>query len=441
MTGSPAQYEAVMRLRYGVNESDSWRHFALGAERERIWARSRDLNLSIIRIFAFDKNAPDPIPDWPAYRAYIQAVLNVGATPMITLAKFRRPYDDPRAVRWFAEQCSELAWNCVEEWGGEAVRDWLWCVWNEPNNEWIGGGITFEQYRSVYEQTARAIVRSLQPWLGARRPRIGGPSVEGFDQFWRDWVWRFINEIDNSLIGFVNWHYYAEWRDQGEGEAPAAEALHRDLIMAQTAEYGVRARLVARLLKDSAIWNICGEWNAHSHYLPSVRARFNQSMFGAAYGASALLHLMRGGAHAEILWTGTDDACGYGILDKNGAPTPLYFAKWLCSRFVRYGDSLRFPSQCPRNREVDAVVAEADDGRRSILIAHLRDEPAAYSIYEFGADLAGCRTLLKIDDETGNKIIATTCDGTLSFQGYGVAVATNVEELGGGGFGHDRSTG
>src|SRR5262249_13519518 len=101
----------------------------------------------------------------------------------------------------------------------------------------------------------------------------------------------------------------------------------------------------------------------------------------------------------------------------------------------------RFPSQCPRNREVDAVVAEADDGRRSILIAHLRGGPAAYSVYAFGADLPGCRTLLKIDDEKGNKINTQTCDGKLSFQGYSVAVATNVEELGGGGFGHDWSTG
>ena len=419
-----------MQLRYGLNEADSWWYFARGTERERIWARERDLNTQLIRIFAFDKNAPEPILDWPNFRSYIQAVINVGATPMITLAKFRRPFDDPRAVRWFAEQCSELAWSCTQEWGGETVRDWLWCIWNEPNNEWIGGGITFEQYRDVYEHTARAIVRSLRPWLGTQTPRIGGPATEGFDPFWRDWVWRFLNEVDSSLIGFVNWHYYADWRNEGEEGAPDSESQHRDLMMAQTAEYRVRAQSVSMLLKDPAIWNICGEWNSHSHYLPRVRARFNQSMFGAAYGVSTLLQLMRGGAHAEILWTGTDNECGYGVLDPKGEPTPLFYAKQLCCRYVREGDLLRFPVIGPRQQQVDAVVVKDGSGQHCALIVHLRDESASYALHEFGDDLTDCKVLLKIDREAGNQVVASPCKRTLEFQGYGVAVVTTLADAG-----------
>ena len=52
------------RMCYGVNESDSWWYFALGPQRERIWARLRDLNTRIIRVFLFDKHTPDPVANW-----------------------------------------------------------------------------------------------------------------------------------------------------------------------------------------------------------------------------------------------------------------------------------------------------------------------------------------------------------------------------------------
>src|SRR2546422_7271388 len=47
--------ETRMRLRYGVNETDSWWHFALGPQLETIWGRLREMDTRIIRIFGFDK--------------------------------------------------------------------------------------------------------------------------------------------------------------------------------------------------------------------------------------------------------------------------------------------------------------------------------------------------------------------------------------------------
>ena len=82
----------------------------------------------------FDKPVPDPIKDWHRFAAVVQAVLDVGAKPMVTFAKFHPPYDDPRNIRNFVARCSEIVWGCLEQWGGEAVKDWYWCVWNEPNN-------------------------------------------------------------------------------------------------------------------------------------------------------------------------------------------------------------------------------------------------------------------------------------------------------------------
>jgi hypothetical protein len=415
-----------MRLQYGVNESDSWWHFALGPNRDRLWARLRELDIQIVRIFLFDKHAPDPVLEWPSLRAYIQAALNVGATPFLTFAKFNRPFDDARAVRWFAEQCSEIVWSCTEEWRGENVKNWYWCVWNEPNNDWIGGGINFEQYRAVYEQVARGIARSLAPWLNGNAPQIGGPSVEGFQPFWLDWVWRLLNEVDDSLIGFVNWHYYPEWRDAGEADAASDPETMLNLIMAQVQQFGLRATQVRRLIRDRPLLNICGEWNAHSHYLPAVRKRFNQSLFGAVYGAAALIQFLRSGIDAEMVWTGTDDACGYGILNPNAEPTPLYHSKLLCSRYVRYGDQIGFPIVGPASRKWDSVVSYGAKERKSLFLVHLADQPGRLSIENLEPALASARYVIKLDASTNAQpVLASLRGGKIELDGFGVAVVTN----------------
>jgi hypothetical protein len=157
-----------------------------------------------------------------------------------------------------------------------------------------------------------------------------------------------------------------------------------------------------------------------------VRARFNQTLFGAAYGASALLHLIRGDADAEMLWTGTDDACGYGVLDKDAKPTPLFYAKALCAQYIRVGDWISFPLAAGTIPNVDVVVARGEDGRQSALLVHLKDEMATYALSELAADAGDYRTLLKIDGGTGNGVMEMSCNGTFSFNGYGVAVVTNA---------------
>jgi hypothetical protein len=414
------------RLRYGVNETDSWWHFALGPERERIWQRLREMRTEIIRIFLFDKNAPDPLSDWELFRSYVEAVLCVGAVPMVTFAKFDRPFGDPRAVRWFAERCGEIVWNCLEEWGEERVQDWYWSIWNEPNSTWIGGGLTFEHYRDIYEHVGDNILRWLGDCLGPRRPPIGGPAVEGFEPYWMDWISRFLTEVEPRFIGFVNWHRYADWREHGENGAPTDQATHEAVMMWHTADYETRARSVARLLESPEVLNVCGEWNAHSHYLPVVRARFNQSHFGAAYGASALLHLIRGAVDAEMLWTGTDDACGYGVLDPNAVPTPLFYARRLCAQYIRRGDSIVLAALPADIRGVDGMVIRGDRGRKSILLSHCEPTTATYCVGEFtGAD-DEASSVVKIDQETGSSVTTQPCDGTITFAGYGVAVLTNA---------------
>lgn len=424
LQSSPEGHETRMKLRYGVNQADECWDFAVGPARERIWKRLREVDTQIIRLFLFDKMAPDPVSDWPTFAKYVQAVLNVGATPMITFAKLRRPLDDPRAIRWFANQCSDVVWNCIEQWGGEVVRDWYWCVWNEPNNAWISGEVSFEQYRCIYEEMGYGVLRWLGPYLDRRKPLIGGPAVEGFEPFWWDWPWRFVNEVDNGLIGFVDWHRYADWRDMRENGAPRDEAIHQALMMSVAPDYEARARAIGQLVNGRGILNICGELNTHSHYTAPVRERFNHSVFGATFYIAALLRLMRGGADAEMFWVGTEDTGGYGMMDKNGDVWPVFHAKKLCARYIRYGDWISFP-ECER-QDVDVVVARGAKGRHSALLVHLAGEPATYAVAELDPRLADCGILLKMDEGTENQVMQGNCNGMVAFEGYGVAVVTNA---------------
>ena len=47
--------EIRMQMIYGVNQADQCWDFALGAEREHIWQRLREIDTRLIRLFLFDK--------------------------------------------------------------------------------------------------------------------------------------------------------------------------------------------------------------------------------------------------------------------------------------------------------------------------------------------------------------------------------------------------
>jgi len=133
---------------------------------------------------------------------------------------------------------------------------------------------------------------------------------------------------------------------------------------------------------------------------------------------------MRGGAFAEMFWTGTEDTGGYGMMDKHGEPRPVFYAKKLCAQHVRYGDSISFPTGESGNGSIDVVVACGEGGRRSVLVVHQKEEPASYDLAKLVPDIRGLRTILKIDDGSNDQIVETLYDEFIHFDGFGVAAVT-----------------
>lgn len=423
------------RLRYGFNEIDGWWHFSCGEHRQRIQDHLRRMNTSVIRIFVFDKPVPDPIREWARFAAYVQGVLDTGALPMITFAKYHPPHDDPRNLRTFIDRCTEIVWGCMEQWGPKAVSDWYWSVWNEPNSVMIGGGLSFAQYRRIYEELGAAVLELIGPHLGGRKARIGGPAVDGTHQpFWMDWIARLVHEVDDALVGFVSWHRYADWRPAapsatidadlfGVPEPPEGAAFEA-LLMAQTPTYEARARGIGRLLVGRDILNVCGELNTIAHHEHRYTRGLNTNAFGAAYYVNSLIHLVRGGADLEMRWAATQNDCTYGLIDPNGSPSAACLAKQLFAQHVRYGDLVYFPTDPSGAPDLNAVVACAD-GQRSGVFVHTSSGPRALVISEWDESLADCRLVLRVDESTGDRVAEEPFDGTVRLNGYGVAVVTN----------------
>jgi hypothetical protein len=425
------------QLRYGFNEVDAWWHLALGDKRHAIRRHLRRMGTEVVRIFVFDKPVPDPVHEWRNFAAYVDAILASGAVPMVTFAKFHPPYDE-RNLRIFCNRCADIVWGCLEQWGADRVRDWYWCIWNEPNNAAIGGELTFDQYRRIYERAADEICRLLAPHLGGRKARIGGPAVDSFQPFWLDWIARFIDEVDDPLVGFVSWHRYGDWRPavagasicadlKGAPEAPMG-ATYEAMLMAQIPGYEACARTVARMLAGRDIMNVCGEHNAIVHHDHHYVGGLNQKAFGAAYYVSTLIHLLRGGADLEMRWTATANDDAYGVLTMHGEPTAACLAKELFAHHVRHGDHVWFPNPPRQLANVDALVTRSQDGgRRSGIFVHTGRGQLVLTIDDWHPELSGCRTILRIDAGTGPRVVRERCDGTLRLEGYGVAVATSSD--------------
>ena len=171
-----------------------------------------------------------------------------------------------------------------------------------------------------------------------------------------------------------------------------------------------------------------------AHHEPAYTLGLNQNAFGAAYYASALIHLIRGGADLEMRWTATskkldwgdrDDA--YGLMSVTGEPTPACLAKQVFAQHVRYGDLVRFPTPLPGRPDLDAIVA-SDGQRTSAVFVNTSPRPGSVNLVDWDDGLGDCREVLRLDASTGSHVEREPFDGTVNLQGYGIVVATTVAD-------------
>jgi hypothetical protein len=134
---------------------------------------------------------------------------------------------------------------------------------------------------------------------------------------------------------------------------------------------------------------------------------------------------MRNGVDAEMYWVGNEDQGGYGMMNRHGDPWPSWYAKKLCARYVRGGDTIWFPTGESGNGSIDSVVACREGrSRRSLLVVHQKEESASYDPEHLVPGLTGLRTVLRIDEGSGNQIVQMKYDGRIHFDGFGVAAVT-----------------
>lgn len=427
-------------LRYGFNEIDGWPDFAFSPKRDEIHRRMRLMGTEIVRLFVFDKPVPSPFTSWRHFAAVVDAVIASGAKPMVTFAKFAPPFDDPKRIDRYVKRATEVVWSCLEQWGPDQVRDWWWCVWNEPNNPDVGGNLSYRDYLTIYRAVSQPLITLLSPHMPDGRVKIGGPSIDGTQRaYWLDWIAQLIADLPESELAFVNWHMYADWRPAAafdtvkvklvDDPVPPSGAVFEALTMASTTQYEARARSVARLLAGRDILNFCGELNTIAHHEDHFTGGLNRNLFGAAYYASAIINLMRGGADLEMRWTATskhwrgrDDA--YGLLSHLGEPTPAALAKQIIAQHVRRGDLVRFPDPDWRCFGIDAVIARrAADDCRSIVLVNTLSQSQTIDLGVFGNDIGNCRDVLWLDGGTGGRVARERCRGArVTLEGHGVAV-------------------
>ena len=271
-----------MKLRYGFNEIDGWAAFAMGEHRAQIRRRLRLMGTQVIRVFVFDKPVPDPFKEWHWFAAVLQAVLDAGAKPMVTFAKFHPPFDNPANIRDFVAPLLRDRLGlprAVGRRGGEGLvlvrleraeqsgyrRR---CHLRAVSPHLRGGGRGCPGAAGAASRRPQGQARRARPstarngrsgWTGL--PSSSPTSTTGCSASSTGTCTRTGGRRCRARPSNVKL-----W---GAPDAPNG-AVFEALAMAQTPQYEARARGVARLLHGRDILNVCGELNTVAHHEHAV---------------------------------------------------------------------------------------------------------------------------------------------------------------------------
>lgn len=189
----------------------------------------------------------NPYYDWTIADQVYDAIVQAGHRPLVELAFTPRALVPDDAATGFAFTSSPTQWStyeaglwsfppkdyqkwgglvqalvehCVERYGREHVRTWLWELWNEPDIFYWRG--TPEQFYELYDVTAAAVKAALP------EAQVGGPTTTGDlrgkgNAFLRGFLAHCA--VQKTPIDFVSFHTkgasFTPWRVYGPLGAPA----------------------------------------------------------------------------------------------------------------------------------------------------------------------------------------------------------------------------
>ena len=118
-----------------------------------------------------------------------------------------------------------LVEHCVQRYGAESVRTWLWELWNEPDISYWRG--TVQQFCDLYDVTAAAVKTALPD------AQVGGPTTTGDlgrgEQGGPAFLRSFLEHCARvgTPLDFISFHTkggrFSPWRVYGPIGAPAPE--------------------------------------------------------------------------------------------------------------------------------------------------------------------------------------------------------------------------
>lgn len=222
----------------------------------------------------------------------------------------------PRDLGRWEDLVGAFTRHCVDRYGVEAVRQWYFEVWNEPNISFWAG--TQEEYWALYDAAARA-VKSVDAQL-----RVGGPASAG--AVWVREMLEHCAEAD-SPIDFVSYHGYPT----DEGYVVAGEPM----TFKGVGFWREAAERNRRVVRESAFPEAeihVTEWNSS----PSSRDFTHDTTYGAAYVCQGISEIA-GLVDSFSYWTVSDlfqeqgypfseFHGGFGLLTVHGVRKPTWHA-------------------------------------------------------------------------------------------------------------------
>ena len=436
-----------MKLRYGFNEIDGWARIrARRASRAQIHRRLRLMGTKVVRVFVFDKPVPDPFKEWHLFRRRAAG-----------RARRRRQADGdlrqvPPALRRAAQH---------PQFRRPLLRDRVGL--HRAMGRRGGEGLVLvrleraEQSRHrrrchlravpphLSRRLAAGVLQLLEPHLdgqqgsGSAAPRStarsGRSGWTGSRSSWRTSTTACSASSTGTCMRTGGRRCRARpfkvklW---GAPDSPNGEVFQA-LAMAQTPQYEARAK------------RRCAAAAGPRHPQRVRRAEYRGASRERLYARAEpervrgrLLCLRahppdprrRGSGDAldgdvqAVDWGVRDDA--YGLMSIDGEPTPAGLAKQLFAQHVRYGDWIGFPAPpagaTGRRRHPRL-------GRRRAAQRRVRQhvgQAVEAQVLRLGRGARQVQAAAALDAGTGNRMVREPFDGTVSLDGYGVAVVTNA---------------